>query len=95
MQRSWVAEVLLLMSWGLGPEDPQLSDACFHALVEETKTLPPWLSTLGYDAGLGAISQLLSLVHYQPANERSRFFSLIARRLKGPDVFRAMQRFAR
>lgn len=95
MHRSWFAEVLLLMSWGLGDDDPQLSDPCFHALIEEIKRLPPYLSTLGYDAVLGAINQLLSMARDRPEQERFLFFCLIVRRLRPIDSFRAIQAFVR
>lgn len=95
MHRSWFAEVLLLMSWGLGDDDPQLSDPCFHVLIEEIKRLPPSLSTLGHDAVLGAINQLLSMANHLTEQDRFLFFCLIVRRLRPIDSFRAIQTFVR
>jgi hypothetical protein len=95
MPRSWFAEALLLMCWGLGDTDPQLSDPCFHTLVEDIKRLPPWLTTLGYDAVLGTIRQFLSMAHDRPGSERFLFFCLIVRRLRFFDSVRAINTFVR
>lgn len=95
MPRSWFAEALLLMCWGLGEEDPQLSDFCFQTLVHEIKRLPSSLSTLGYDPVMGTVNQFLSLAHDRPAGERFLFFWLIVRRLRFVDSVRAVNRFLR
>lgn len=92
MRRRWFVEALLLMCWG--PAEPRaLSDPCFHALVAEMTTLPPYLATRGHDPVLGAINQFLSLAAGRPQNERFLFFRLIVRRLPMQDCFRAIQTF--
>lgn len=93
MRRSWVAESLLVMCWGIGDDDHPLSNPCFQTLVEEIKKLPPWLTRPGYDAVISAINRCLLMASSQSENERFLFFCLIIRRLRTPDAVRAVQVF--
>ena len=95
MRRTWFAEAVLVMCWGLGDADPHLSEDCFHALVEEIKALPPSLCMPGHDAVMGAIQQFLSLANDRPDDERFPVFCLIVRRLRVFDSVRAIQTFVR
>ncbi len=93
MPASWFADVLLIMSWGRGDGDPQLSTECFQALVDELKRLPPHLSTLGHDVVLASIDQMLAFVKTESDRERFLLFCLIVRRLRLLDAVRAIQIF--
>lgn len=95
MHHSWIAEVMLMMAWGLDPASRSPSDACFQALVDEVKRLPPWMTTLGYDAVLGAMNQILTYFEGRTAAERFAVFVWLFRRLRLPDQERAFEIFVR
>jgi hypothetical protein len=94
MHPSWSAEVMLVMAWGLEPDSRPASDACFQALVDEIKRLPPGMTTLGYDALLGAINHVLTYFEGRPDPERFHLLLWLIRRLRLTDQERALQTFA-
>jgi hypothetical protein len=93
MHPSWISEVLLLMAWSYGGEQAALSDKTFQALIDEIKTLPLYLKTLGYDPLMGALNQLLTHMEEVSVPNRSQVFVLAIRRLRMGDQLRAMEHF--
>jgi hypothetical protein len=93
MHPSWSAQSLLLMAWGIHYSDRPTSDACFQALVEEVKKLPPSMTTLGHDAVLGAIDAVLQQFNAKSDQLRFAVFTLAIRRLLSPDQLRAWEAF--
>ncbi len=90
---SWFLNTTLLMAWGLGDETQGMPRSAFQALVDETKRLPPTLTTLGHDPVLGAMSYFLSYFVGYPEHERFIAFAAMVRRLRFPDQQRAFEYF--
>lgn len=93
MHPSWSAQSLLVMAWGVGHTEDAASDACFRALVEEVKSLPLSMTTVGFDALLGALDSILSLFNGEPERVRFAVFVLAFRKLRAPDQLRAWETF--
>lgn len=93
MEKSWSAQSLLILAWGLHESDRVTSDACFHGLVDEIQQLPPGMRSLGFDPVLRAMDGILRQFNDQPDELRLAVLTMMLRRLRFPDHPRAWETF--
>ena len=94
LSSQWWVRTLLLLAWGIEQPKPTVSQAAFHALIEEVKSLPPYLTGRpANDPVLAAMDETLSYFAGMPGEVRAYVFRRLQRRLPGLDGARAIHKF--